>query len=137
MAEAVFKHKVALAGLTEQIDADSAGTAQWRLGHRPHREVRKIMADHAIPCDHLARLITVADLGQFDYILTMDNDNLRSVTYLGKRKARLEPLLKYAPGCGYGEIPDPMDTGNFELVYDLVSKATDGLLGAIKAARSL
>lgn len=137
MAEAVFKHKVALAGLSDVIQADFAGTSNWSIGEQPHSEVRKILDQNNISYDHKSRIISPIDLAEFNNIVTMDNKNLQAVTYLGKRKARLEPLLKYAPGCGYGEIPDPMGTGNFDLVYELVSRASDGLLAALRKTHEL
>ena len=36
MAEAVFRHQVKEAGLSEIIDVESAGTGSWHVGQRPH-----------------------------------------------------------------------------------------------------
>lgn len=33
MAEAVMRHQVKLAQLSEQIEVDSAGTGDWHVGH--------------------------------------------------------------------------------------------------------
>jgi protein-tyrosine phosphatase len=137
MAQAVFLDQVSKAGLEGQIEADSAGTAHWRVGEQPYVETLKVLAARGITITHEARLLQPSDLHAFDYILTMDNEVLKAVTYFGRRSARLEPLLKYAQGCGYVEVPDPLGTGNFELVYELVSKASEGLLQAIRRERNL
>src|SRR5262244_2724153 len=83
MAEAVFAHKVRAAGLENKIEADSAGTGHWHLGEPPHPGTQRILRARNIAFDHSARLLTRDDLDAFDYILTMDEMNLRDVRSLG------------------------------------------------------
>lgn len=132
MAEAVFRHKVRAAGLENQIEADSAGTGHWHVGHPPHHGTRDMLNRSGIDYTHKARLLTAADLDLFDYILTMDNANLRDVQALGQGQAIVCPFLDYAPDSAVREVPDPYYDGGFEGVYGLVSEAADGLLKAIR-----
>ena len=136
MAEAVFQHKVRLSNLTDRIESDSAGTGSWHVGARPHAGTRNLLATKAIDYDHAARVIRPDDFLHFDYILTMDDDNLETVRAISARaggtgKARLAPFLDYAPQAGVREVPDPYYSGNFEEVYVLVEQAAAGLLAAI------
>ena len=133
MAEAVFAHKVREAGLEDKIFTDSAGTGNWHAGKLPHNGTLKVLARHAIPTTHLARQITLADLNEFDYILTMDDQNYFDVTTLGKSSAMIVRLLDFAPESGIREVPDPFFTGGFEGVYELVDVATDGLLAELQS----
>ncbi len=137
MAEAVFQHKVALAGLDDRIETDSAGTGSWHVGNPPHEGTRAILREKGIDYRHRARVVRTADLDEFDYIVTMDDDNLRNVLRLGSGKAIVKPFLDYAPGTGYTEVPDPYYTGRFAEVYDLVDIAADGLLATIRRERGL
>ena len=137
MAEAVFMHKVRAAGLEDKIEADSAGTGHWHVGNPPHQGTRAMLARNQIEYVHQARLITAEDLDLFDYVLTMDDQNLRDVQALGSGRAVVRPFLDYAPQSAYREVPDPYLAGGFEGVYALVNEAAEGLLKAIRAERGL
>ena len=137
MAEAVFAHKVRAAGLSESIEADSAGTGDWHLGEMPHVGTRTLLKRRRIDYTHAARLVTSGDLDTFDYILTMDNQNLAHVQALGKGRAVVRPFLEYAPRSSVREVPDPYLTGGFSEVYALVDEAADRLLQAIRAEHRL
>ncbi len=133
MAEAVFAHKVRAAGLEKEIGADSAGTGDWHIGQPPHRGTRALLKERRIDYTHAARLIAAADLEDFDYVLTMDDQNLANVRALGTGRAVVRPFLEYAPHLPLREVPDPYLTGGFSDVYALVDAAADGLLAAIRA----
>lgn len=133
MAEAVFAHQVRAAGLEKVIEADSAGTGDWHIGEQPHRRTRALLKERKIACTHAARLVTPADLGTFDYVLTMDHQNLADVRALGTGRAVVQPFLDYAPHLPLREVPDPYFTGDFDETYALVGAAADGLLAAIRA----
>jgi protein-tyrosine phosphatase len=137
MAEAVFRHKVAAAGLGNEIEADSAGTGDWHIGEPPHHGTRRVLAVNDVEYTHRARQISPRDLGEFDYVVTMDNANLRAVQTMRQSKARVVPFLGYARQTGVIEVPDPYFTGNFEETYRLVEQASDGLLAAIRAEHGL
>lgn len=137
MAEAVFAHKVRVAGLEEKIEADSAGTGHWHVGSPPHQGTRAMLARSGIEYAHQARLITEENLDSFDYVLTMDDQNLRDVQEIGAGKAAIRPFLAYAPDSAIREVPDPYLVGGFEGVYDLVNEASEGLLKAIRAEHGL
>ena len=135
MAEAVFRHKVRAAGLEDRIEADSAGTGDWHAGSPAHPGTRRLLARNDIACDdHCARQITPEDFHEFDYILTMDEDNLSAVRALARSggRAKIAPLMDFAPHANAREVPDPYYTGGFEGVYALVDEATTGLLAAIR-----
>ena len=133
MAEALFRHKVKLAGLSAAITCDSAGTGGWHAGEPPHRGTQQILHQKGVDFSSIrARQLTRADLTEFDYLLTMDRANLRDVQRFGTPTGTLRPLLEYAPGLGYDEVPDPWYDGNFALTYQLLDAACNGLLGAIQ-----
>ena len=140
MAEAVFRHKVRAAGLEARIEADSAGIGDWHVGGPAHAGTRKLLTENEIDCDHCARQIARADFDRFDYILTMDEQNLSDVRALARRnpgRARIAPLMEFAPDAGVGEVPDPYYDGRFAEVYTLVGQATEGLLDHIRREHGL
>ena len=137
MAEAVFQHKVRAAGLEDKIESDSAGTGDWHVGAPPHPGTLALLAQNQIEYTHQGRRITAQDFSAFDYILTMDSQNLRDVRALGAGSAAVRPFLNYAPENPVREVPDPYLSGGFEGVYALVNEASEGLLKAIRAEHTL
>jgi protein-tyrosine phosphatase len=138
MAEAVFRHKVQQAGLSDHIAIDSAGTGYWHVGEPPHRNTCKELEKNGIGYEGMtARQIGRRDLDDFDYILTMDEQNLADVTALGSARGVVRPFLDYLPEPGLREVPDPYYVGGYDKVYALVDAASDGLLAAIRKEHNL
>ena len=137
MAEGVFQHKVREVGLEGMIETDSAGTGNWHVGSQPHPGTMRLLAEKGITYYHRARQFDRDDLNEFDYILTMDEENYADVQALGTGTAKVAPFLDYAPHLGVREVPDPYYTGGFEGVYELINAAADGLLAVIRKEHSL
>ncbi|MFV9504599.1 MAG: low molecular weight protein-tyrosine-phosphatase [Oscillochloridaceae bacterium umkhey_bin13] len=133
MAEAVFRHQVAAAGLTDQFVIDSAGTGGWHAGEPPHHGTQAILQQRGVAVgDQRARQVRPSDLHEFDYVLAMDDENLRDLRR-GDRAERVKVhlLLEYAPDLQVREVPDPYYSGGFGYVYDLVEAGCAGLLSQI------
>lgn len=143
MAEAVFIHLVRKAGLDERIEADSAGTGDWHIDSAAHPGTLAILQDNGIAYNGRARCIARRDLDDFDYIVTMDDENLRNVQALGTGRAVIKPLLDYAAEHSAArkhfirEVPDPYFDGGFDVVYELVREGCEGLLQTIRDEHNL
>jgi protein-tyrosine phosphatase len=139
MAEAVFRHQVAEAGLADQFLVDSAGTGGWHAGERPHHGTLAILAQHRVnPGDQRARRLEVGDLSSFHYIVAMDRENLGDMASFSREApSRVRLLLDYAPDLGTREVPDPYYSGGFEHVYQLVTAGCRGLLAHIREREGL
>ena len=139
MAEAVFRHLVAEAGLADQIEVDSAGTLEYHVGARPHRGTQRVLAARGIALrDHCAGQVRPSDLDDFDYVIAMDSENIADLRLLTRRKdVEVRRLLDFAPDQPLRDVPDPYYTGNFEAVYDLIYRAARGLLEHIRHERGL
>jgi protein-tyrosine phosphatase len=138
MAEALFRHMVAQAGLADQIEIDSAGTGDWHVGEPPHAGTRRVLAEHGIRTDGMTgRVITPSDLHHFDYLVVMDGGNLREVQRMAGRyghAGKIVRLLEYADPGAIGavrDVPDPYYDGRFAHVYELVAAGCAGLLTAL------
>ncbi|MCW3060017.1 MAG: phosphotyrosine protein phosphatase [Capsulimonas sp.] len=137
MAEAVFAHQVREAGLATEIEVDSAGTGDWHVGQPAHSGTRRILAKNAVEYNGRARQIARRDLSEFDYIVTMDDQNLSNVSAMGEGRAKVVSFLSFASHMGLTEVPDPYYTGNFEETYELVTAASEGLLAHIREEHGL
>lgn len=135
MAEAIFRNLVKREGLEKQIFVDSAGTGDWHIGQTPHKGTIDILSKNQISTEGLkARQIDTVDLEEFDYIIAMDADNKRNIEMLRAKapKAKIDMLLNFAPHIPEKNVPDPYYTGNFDVVYDLVTEGCERVLAYIK-----
>jgi protein-tyrosine phosphatase len=137
MAEAVFRHKLAEAGLSDQISADSAGTGDWHVGASPHSGTRRVLADNGISYQHSARVLERADFDRFDIILTMDDENYETVLRRGSGPALVKKLMDFAAETGFTEVPDPYYSGRFGETFELVSAASDGLIAWLRQSHGV
>jgi protein-tyrosine phosphatase len=137
MADAVFAHLVRAEELEQVIEADSAGTADWEMGSAPHPGTQYILEANGITYSGEARRILKSDLNDFDYIITMDDENLRAVRKMGKGRAVVAPLMSFVEGTTIREVPDPYFDNGFEIVYMLIEAGAKGLLGSIKKTHEL
>lgn len=138
MAEAVFQHMVAEAGLSNVIKADSAGTGAWHVGEPPHHGTRTVLRNHGIAYTHAARQIEPLDFAHFEYIIALDRSHLSDLRYYARgNQATLKLLMDYVPGTPVHDVPDPYYTGGFDEVYTLVSQGCRALLEHIIAEHHL
>ncbi len=134
MAEAVFLQLVQQAGLSEQIEVDSAGTGNWHIGHPPHRGTLDVLKRQGVPVSSHARQVRLDDLTGFDYLITMDERNTRDVLELSSAapRAHVARLLDFVPDESDKNVPDPYFNGDFDGVYALVSSGSASLLEHIR-----
>lgn len=136
LAEGVFLHLAAEAGLAHRFHVDSAGTGAWHVGERPDRRSVEVAAAHGVALPGTARQVTLEDLHRFDVVVAMDRDNrsaLERMAAAGGGTARLHLLRDFDPDADCDEVPDPYygGTGGFEEVYRMVHAACSGLLEAL------
>uniref|UniRef100_A0A8D2JSA8 Low molecular weight phosphotyrosine protein phosphatase n=1 Tax=Sciurus vulgaris TaxID=55149 RepID=A0A8D2JSA8_SCIVU len=87
--------------LLMQWRIDSAATSTYEVGNPPDYRGQSCMRKHGIPMNHVARQVTKEDLATFDYILCMDESNLRDLNRKSNQvkncKAKIELLGSYDP----------------------------------------
>ena len=131
-AEAVFRHLVKEAGLEKRVIIDSAGTGNWHVGEPPDPRATQAASGRGYDLAGLrAREVAREDFVEFDYVLAMDDENLRALKRLSPpehaHKVRLFTEFCTSGAC---TVPDPYTGGaqGFELVLDLVEDSARGLL---------
>ena len=135
LAQGVFEDVLRREGLANEVFVDSAGTGSWHVGSPP--DDRAQMSAFARGLDlsaQRARRISSDDCEEFDYVLTMDDQNYRTVASMCHGSAMVRPFLDFAPHSPEREVPDPYGSGHdaFERVLDLVEEASEGLLDDIR-----
>ena len=136
-AEGVFRHLLEQQGMTGQVMTDSAGTHDYHIGAPPDLRAQAAAARRGYDLSTLrARQVTPADFERFDYVLAMDEANLRELLPLcpDASRDRLRLFLEFAGEVERRDVPDPYYGGEqgFEHVLDLVENAARGLLENIK-----
>ncbi len=141
-AEGIFLKMVRDQGLSHQIHVDSAGTGAWHVGDNPDPRMINHARERGYDLSPLvARQFSEDDFREFDFILTMDNSNLKNVLNLDTKKQhhhKVKPLVSYCRIHEVQEVPDPYYDGasGFEHVLDLLEDACGELLSTIKGAKS-
>jgi protein-tyrosine phosphatase len=135
LAQGVFESVLRREGLEGDVLVDSAGTGAWHVGSPPDERAQRSAGLRGLDLSsQRARRISPGDCENFDYILTMDEDNYRAVASLCRRSAVVRPFLDFATYSPEREVPDPYYGGSegFEHVLDLVEEASEGLLTDIR-----
>lgn len=137
-AEAVFRAIAARELPDLELTIDSAGTAGYHIDEPPDRRTREAAARRGYDLSNLrARRVEPEDFEQFDLILAMDRQNLRSLERSAPVhvRQRIRLFLEYAPEAGETEVPDPYYGGanGFEHVLDLIEAASRGLCDELRS----
>lgn len=132
-AEGVFKHFVKEAGLDERVLSDSAGTHDYHVGDPPDTRAQKAAAHRGYDLSTLrGRQVSRRDFSEFDYVLAMDEANLRLLERLcpHEHTRKLKLFMEFSVDLAVREVPDPYYGGadGFERVLDLAEQASRGLL---------
>ncbi len=136
LAEGIFQHLVDEGDLSDFYTVDSAGTGGWHAGSGPHEGSVAIAERHQIDIRmQRSRQVTEHDLSESDWIIAMDEANLKHLLAMGAAPERTRLLLSFIPP-GYARgVPDPYYEGGFDRVFDLVRDGCDHLLNFLEKCR--
>jgi protein-tyrosine phosphatase len=141
-AHGVFQGMVNSNGFADAICVDSAGTGDWHIGHSPDQRTAQVAVSKGYDLSELrARLVTSDDFEQFDYVIAMDKANLSDLEVMQPAgySGYLGLFLDFSTQTKHSEVPDPYYGGEdgFELVFNLVEEASQGLLDHIQTNHGL
>jgi len=141
-AEGVMQHLIDQAGLSRQIEIDSAGTGAYHVGERADPRSRNEAMRHGVELASRARQFLVEDFDKFDYVLAMDRANHRDLEELAmgpQHLGKLHLLRSFDPASGRDlDVPDPFyDDDGFARVYAICHAGCTGLLAYIREQHNL
>jgi protein-tyrosine phosphatase len=137
-AEGVLKKYIAENNLENSIIVDSAGTISYHEGELPDMHMRMIANKRGYTLDHIARKFDPQkDFTEFDYIITMDDNNYKDVLRLDKNKIfrnKIYKMVDFIDDKNVKEVPDPYDgtDDEFNHVIDLLETGNKNVLLKIK-----
>ena len=128
-AEFVMKDLVKKAGIASQFHIESAATSREEIGNPVYPQARRKLAEHGISCtNHAARQLTKEDYDQHDFLIAMDQTNLRNMHRIcgGDFAGKLHLLMDYTKQSR--DVADPWYTGDFEAAWQDILAGCRGLL---------
>lgn len=134
MMQSVFAHKVKEMGLEDEFYIDSMGTSREEIGNPPHRGTANKLSMEGIPLiPHRAKQISYSDYNDFDYIIAMDEANMKNLNYMFNNdpEGKIFKCLTFTDSNE--DIADPWYTGNYDATYEDVVKGCDGFLDYLKS----
>ena len=115
MAEFILK-KLATDARRDNLMIDSAATSTEEIGNDIYPPAKRCLDKHNIPYNsHRARQITKNDLAEYDYIIAMEEYNIKNLQRMFGNSNKYSLLLDYTNK--HGDISDPWYTGDFETAY--------------------
>ncbi len=129
MAELMFKDMIKKKGLESKFLIESAGTSNEEEGNPVYPPAARKLAEFGISTSgKYARKLIKADYEKYDYILAMENSNLRNIEKIlgkdvDKKVFRLLDLSKNPR-----DIADPWYTGNFDITYSDIKEGLEAFI---------
>ena len=135
MAEFVMRDMVKKAGLETRVEADSAATSYEEIGNPVYPPAKRELQKHGIGCaGHAARHMEKSDYARYDYLIGMDQYNLRNMARIcgGDPEGKIALLMSFTGSDAI--VDDPWYAGRFSEVYDQIEAGCAALLEHIKAS---
>jgi protein-tyrosine phosphatase len=133
-----MNHLIKKNNLENLIETDSAGTIAYHTGESADERMIRHAKKRGYNLTSLARKFNPEkDFDNFDYIVTMDNENYYNIKILDPANLysnKVFKMVEFSKSIKAGEVPDPYYSGSagFELVLDILEDACQGLLEKIK-----
>jgi low molecular weight protein-tyrosine phosphatase len=131
-AEAVFNGIINDKKEIEFYEIDSAGTYGYHEGEPADRRMQSYAVKRGYNLTSISRPFNPGiDWDNFDYIIGMDDSNIRNLQNMARNEKDLNKLYKmtdFSKNHSHDEVPDPYYGGDqgFELVLDLLEDAGNG-----------
>jgi protein-tyrosine phosphatase len=117
MAEAIFKRLIKERNVELSFNVSSFATSDCEEDNPVYPPARRVLAKYGYNFSHTAKQISLRGIKNADYLLVMDEINLRDLTNLvgGNYSEKIFKLGHFLPNKI--DIDDPWYTGDFERTY--------------------
>ena len=133
MAEFVLKDMVAKRKISHNFHIESSATSREEIGNDIHYGTKNKLKKVGVPfTPRKATQITKSDYDKYDFILCMDNNNIRNLSRIipNDKDDKIKLLLDFSNNPR--NIADPWYTGNFEDTYNDIIEGCEALLNYIE-----
>lgn len=136
-AEGVMRHLVDEAGLSSEIEVESAGTAGYHTGAPPdERSAAEALRNGIDISDQRSRQFHAGDFAFFDLVVAMDESNQTDLVDLAPDQETADVVVRLREFDAAAEsldVPDPYYESGFDGVFTMIERACQGLLDHIQA----
>ena len=133
MAEFVMKELVRQSRLENEFKIESKACRTDELGSDTHPGTKAALRAHNIPFTRRkARQIQRQDYEEYDFIIAMDDENMRDLMRLTHDDPQHKCQLLLSFAGENREVADPWYTGNFEATYQDVDRGCRSLLAHLE-----
>ena len=131
MAEFIMKDKVKKLGLEDMFEIASAATSSeeiWNgVGNPMFPSAKDELKKHGIACvGKKARQMVKSDYEKYDYLIGMDDANIRNMKKLFGDGDKIFKLLSFLGGDD--SVSDPWYTDRFDVAFEDINRGIDGFL---------
>jgi len=132
MAEFILKDMVSKMNLLNQFEISSAATSTeeiWNgIGNPVYPPAKEELARHGINCNgKRAVQLCKKDYEKYDYLIGMDNNNIRNMEHILSHKGeKIYKLLEFTGSNA--DVADPWYTGDFKKTYQDIEKGCEAFL---------
>lgn len=133
MAESVLTHLVKQQRIDHLFYINSAATSREEIGNPPHYGTVSKLRQVGVPVvPHRAMQMTRDDYEEYDYLIGMDDANIRNMTRIagGDSDGKIFKLLSFTGT--EASVADPWYTGDFDSTYRDVLAGCNAFLELLK-----
>lgn len=133
MAEFIMLDLIRKAGLQSEISTASAATTTEEIGNDIYPPAKRKLQEKGTPFSpRRARKLTHNDYDNYDYIVGMDEENLRDMYRIcgGDPEHKISLMMDW-PGLNR-DVADPWYTGNFDRTWDDLSIGCTAILEKLR-----
>lgn len=133
MAEFVMKDLLEKRGLSDQFKIASAATSCEEIGNPVHYGTKRKLDELGITSyvKKRARQMTKLDYKEYDYLIGMDQYNIRNMLRILGRDPEHKVYRFLDFSSHPRDIADPWYTGDFEKTYEDIAEGCEGLLAGL------
>jgi protein-tyrosine phosphatase len=139
-AEVVARQLIEAAGLSDQIEVDSAGTGGWHVGDDADARALAALRKRGYPISqHAAKQFQAADFADRDLVVALDSGHVRELRRLApsaEDAAKIRLLRSFDPVADPVDldVPDPYyaRAREFERVLEMVEASCHGLIADVR-----
>ncbi len=140
MAEGIFLKILTREGMLDRFVIDSAGLLDYHEGELADTRMRSHAIRRGYNLLHRSRPVVKSDFERFDWIICMDDQNIRGLKQLTSNPVHLSKIhlmTSFSVEMKASFVPDPYNGGDqgFEHVIDLLEDACEGLFKEVRDKR--
>ena len=130
MAMFMMRNMVRKMGVEDDFRIDAAATSTEEIGNPVYPPARRKLNSEGINCEgHHARQLKKEDYREYDYLIGMDDMNIRNIIRIvgSDPDKKVYKLYDFADEDG-GNIADPWYTDDFDTCYEQINEGLEAFV---------